>query len=233
MSGLLSIDWDYFISMKNMPIESMLENKKTINDWWYKRFLQGKSRGEDLYKHYQLSKEVYQFWEQVEEYFEIDDDIKVYVSESHRLSYDLAKTFNCHEVYLFDAHSDLGYGGLSSLEFEVNCANWLGHLLKDHQINQAHILYSPYTKEKPEWFNQINHQFNVEYLSSWKQLKNKSKISVIHICRSGAWTPPWFDDKFFQFIRKLKMPYKIIDCPKRQWKINNLTYAEQLQYLMS
>lgn len=232
MSNLLSIDWDYFILTENTPIESMVENKHTIVDLWYKRYLQWKFKGKNIYQYFQLSKEVHHFWDKIKQHFQIDENSKVYVSESHKLSYELAKTFQCHEVYLFDAHSDLGYGGLSSLDFEVNCANWLGHLLKNHQIQRAHILYSPYTKEKPEWFTQMNKKFNINY-ASWSQLKNKVKISVIHICRSGAWTPPWFDDKFFQFVRTLKKPYQLIHCPKRQWKINQLTYAEQIQYLMT
>ena len=37
------------------------------------------------------------------------------------LSYSVAKDNGCSNVYLFDAHADLGYGGLPSLNFELNC----------------------------------------------------------------------------------------------------------------
>ena len=58
-----------------------------------------------------------------------------------------SKENNCTMVYLFDAHADLGYGGLSSLDFEVNCSNRL-QILKEKQIKEANIFYSPYTTEK-------------------------------------------------------------------------------------
>ena len=41
----------------------------------------------------------------------------------------------------------LGYGGLASLHFELNCANWLGKLFKDNIVKRANIFYSPYTLE--------------------------------------------------------------------------------------
>ena len=95
--------------------------------------------------------------------FEFDSHIDVYVSDSHAFSYKIAKKYDCEDVYLFDAHSDLGYGGLSSLDFEVNCANWLGKLLKNKQVDEAHIIYGPYTAEKPENFQEMNEHFHIDY----------------------------------------------------------------------
>lgn len=230
MTSLLSIDWDYFVLSSNMPIESMIESKKNVVDLWYKRFLQGK--GESIYNSFQLSNKVNNFWDNIKHHFRLNDDVKIYVSDSHSLSYELAKKFHCHEVYLFDAHSDLGYSGSSSFKFGVNCANWLGFLLKNQLIQQAHIVYSPFTKEKPQMFNQMIKKYNVEF-TSWKDLKDDIDVPVIHICRSGAWTPPWLDSKFYQFVRGLRKPYKVVNCPKREWNINQLTYADKIQYLMS
>jgi hypothetical protein len=53
------------------------------------------------------------------------------------------KRTTAKQCNLFDSHADFGYGGLLSLDFEVNCSNWLGKLLKEKQIEQAHIIYSP------------------------------------------------------------------------------------------
>ena len=171
------------------------------------------------------------FWDKMKKIFEFDSHIHVFVSDSHALSYKIAQQYNCDDVYLFDAHSDLGYGGLSSLDFEVNCANWLGKLLKNNKVEEAHIIYGPYTAEAPQNFKQINDLYPIEY-PKIKDLHKKDKISAIHICRSGAWTPPWLDDKFADFIHKMNIPYKVIECPTRNWNPAALTYADQLQYLM-
>ncbi|WP_449443845.1 arginase [Ureibacillus acetophenoni] len=230
-NSLLSIDWDYFISSEDQDILSCVENNRTIIEEWYKRYFKMKSKGLDIHQYYQLSNEIDTFWDKIKQIFRIEESTKVFVSDSHALSYNIAKNFKCDKVYLFDAHSDLGYGGFSSLTFEVNCANWLGHLLKQKQIKEANIIYSPYTKERPEYFNKMNKRFNIKYLKM-KDLINLS-TNVIHICRSGAWSPPWFDNEFTRFVKSLNIPFKVVDCPSRRWKTNNLTLADQIHYLMA
>ncbi|NLM12879.1 MAG: arginase [Epulopiscium sp.] len=227
---LLSIDWDYFI----YPRESWgiyFENSKSLMDLWYKRYIQAKARGEDIYKAFWLFLEPKTFWNKIKKCFKFTKNIKTYVSDSHVLSYELAKENNCEAVYLFDAHSDLGYGGFSSLNFEVNCSNWLGKLLKDKLIKEANIFYSPYTSEKPEDFKPMNDHYNIRYwdLNHFDQC---IMVSVIHICRSGAWTPPWLDNKFIQFIDSLKIPYEIVDCPERKWNPDNFSLSDQINYLL-
>ena len=229
---LLSIDWDYFIYTKEGNWVSHIESKKSLTDLWYKRYIQEKIRGRDIQKSYQLSSEVDTFWNKTKKYFKFVKDIKVYVSDSHSLSYYIAKETGCKTVYLFDSHADLGYGGLSSLNFEVNCSNWLGKLLKDKQIKKANIFYSPHTVEKPEYFNPMNSIYNIGYYDS-DDLNIGIKVSVIHICRSGTWTPPWLDKKFTQFIDALRVPYETIDCPVRKWDTDNIILSHQIDYLMA
>lgn len=231
MGSLLSIDWDYFISTNYETIYSYVENKKSLLDAWYKRYFQEKSKGRNLLNYFQLSGEIEGFWKKIQRVFKFDPNIKVFVSDSHALSYTIAKECDCKEVYLFDAHSDLGYGGLSSLNFNVTCANWLGKLLSEKNIERATLIYSPYTKEKPDDFYPMNKVFNINYLK-FNDLCGDITISAIHICRSGAWSPPWYDKKFVGFINGLGLPYKVIDCPIRKWDTKNITFSEQIQYLM-
>ena len=56
-NGLLSIDWDYFISLDNKNCVSSIENKRTIIDLWYKKYLQSKAQGENIEKRFKLSSE--------------------------------------------------------------------------------------------------------------------------------------------------------------------------------
>ncbi len=228
---LLSIDWDYFIHIKEGRWGSYLENHKNLVDLWYKRYIQAKLRGRDIQKSFQLSPELHKFWKKIKEHFKFVKDIKVYVSDSHALSYNIAKENNCDIVYLFDSHADLGYGGLSSLNFEVNCSNWLGKLLKEKIIKEAHIIYSPYTSEKPEYFQALNSMYNIRYWD-FDDLDKDIEVSIIHICRSGAWSPPWFDEKFTRFVNDLGIPYEIVNCPARKWDIKNVSFEYMVKCMM-
>ncbi len=229
---LLSIDWDYFIYTKEYNWGSYTENNRSLVDLWYKRYIQQKAWGKDIQDSFQLSSELDVFWERIRKHYILAEGVKVYVSDSHALSYNIATENNCKIVCLFDAHADLGYGGLSSLNFEVNCSNWLGKLLKDKQIIEADIFYSPYTTEKPDFFKPMNSIYNVGYYNpdEW----NKDVIvSAIHICRSGAWTPPWLDNRFIQFADALGIPYETVSCPARKWDTENISFSDQINYLMA
>jgi hypothetical protein len=228
---LLSIDWDYFIYTRN-NWGLYLENKRCLVDLWYKRYVQEMARGRDIQKEYQLSSELHAFWSKTRKRFKFAENIKVYVSDSHALSYKIAKENGCNSVCLFDSHADLGYGGLASLNFEVNCSNWLGKLLKDKQIKEANIFYSPYTAEKPEHFKPMNSIYNISY-HDFSDFNKCIAVSAIHICRSGAWTPPWLDDKFARFVDALGLPYEIADCPERKWDPVNISLSDQIYYLLA
>lgn len=226
---LLSVDWDYFIDTRKRNLGSCLENNKNIINLWYKRYFQLNEKGKNIQNFFQLSPDANNFWNDIRNHFKFSKHIQAYVSDSHALSYNIAKKNKCSMICLFDAHADLGYGGLSSLNFEVNCANWLGKLLKNKIINEADIIYSPYTTEKPEDFKQIYRKYNARFISL-NSLNEKHEVSAVHICRSGAWTPPWFDEQFFSFIKGLGISYKIIDCPKRKWDTKNLSFSDRIFY---
>lgn len=229
---LLSIDWDYFICSQQEVRWSYIENKKNLINQWYKRYIQSKMQGKDIKKSFKLSKDLNTFWEQIKKHFQFTKDTKAYVSDSHALSYDIARNNGCNVVYLLDAHADLGYGNLSSLSFEVNCANWLGKLLENNYIKEANIIYSPYTSEKPDYFKQLNSKFSIRY-PALNDLDTGIEVSAVHICRSGAWTPPWLDRKFNQFVEALGIPYKTIALPERKWDPKNMSFSDQIDYLLA
>lgn len=230
--GLLSVDWDYFVFTESTYQGSYLENKRSLIDEWYKRYIISRQKGKDLRDLYRLSPEFRSFWKKIKEYFKFSDSTKVYVSDSHSLSYEIAAKNHADTVYLFDAHSDLGYGGMSALNFEVNCANWLGKLLKEGIIERAFIIYSPYTAENPEYFKAMNSRFNITY-TGLDSLKRWSDVSAIHICRSGAWVPPWFDGEFMEFVGILDMPYEKINLMERKWEPEKMSLADRINYMLA
>lgn len=229
---LLSVDWDYFIYTQRENWNSYMETGRSVVNLWYKRYINSKMQGNDIRKSFQLSSEADVFWDKIKNHFKFLKGVKAYVSDSHALSYDIAKEQGCDAVYLFDAHSDLGYGGLASLNFEVNCANWLGKLLKDKEIAEAYIIYSPFTFERPKDFKPMNDAFNIWY-TDFGGLNAGIEISAVHICRSGTWTPPWFDERFRQFVNAAGIPYEIINCPERKWDTEHLSFSDQINYLMA
>ncbi len=231
---LLSIDWDYFIATKNRQYLSLAENKSTAEDLWYQRYLQLQAIGKNIEQLYYLSPEVKDFWHQIKDIFSISAQTKVFVSDTHTLSYFIAKHYRCTTVYLFDAHADLGYSGAKSFDLGINCGNWLGMLFKDKLITTANIIYSQYTWEQPEYFAAFNAEYAIKYptITELNNLKPKPHITAIHICRSGAWTPPWYDYDFQKFVASLNLPYQTIKCPLRRWDPATLSFADRVNIML-
>ena len=226
MVNILSIDWDYFIPLKREWSGSYIENKRNKYAIWYKRYFEAKEHGENLEANITVDKKLMaNFIETLKLKFNIEKDAKLYVSDSHKISYYIAKEYKCKNIYSFDAHTDLGYGGLPSLQFEVNCANWLGKLMNDSIIENAYIILSPFSFEDSSLFNDINNKFNIKYIVN-DEIDNLPNISLIHIARSGAWTPPWLDQDFFQLIDRFDRPYRVLNLKHRYWDPENISLAD-------
>ncbi|RDY24115.1 arginase [Romboutsia maritimum] len=171
------------------------------------------------------------FWEMLKKRIKFPKSTKIVVSESHAMAYYIAKENGCDSVYSFDAHSDLGYGGIKSLDFEVNCANWLGKLLNDKIVSDAKIIYSPYTNENPNDFEEINNSFDISYCGI-SDISCKNVSPIIHICRSGCWSAPWLDKKLLDFVEKSSFKYTLLDCEDRLWNPNKINLAQQIDYML-
>lgn len=228
--ALLSIDWDYFIPIKREWCGSYFESKKNIQALWYKRYFKAMEKGENIVKGTVPGNILDGFWSRARKVFNISKKVKIYITDSHKWSYYIAKENNCNMVFNIDAHSDLGYEGLESAAFEVNCANWLGKLISQNIIEKAFIVYSPYTYEKKDDFKEFNDRFDIKY-GEFVDIKAPINIEEIHICRSGMWTPPWLDSEFYAFSKENQGMYLIKHCPSREWKGKNITLAEKIDYL--
>lgn len=231
MRCLLSIDWDYFIKAPQDYMNSYIENQKSIQDLWYKRYFKLKSNGIEIKDLFKLD-DFTEFWDRIRDKFHIGRNTRVIVSDSHKLSYYISQRSKCREVYLFDSHADLGYGGFASLEFEINCANWLGKLFKDGLVHKAYIIYSPNTFEDKDFFKEQNEKFNIEYLSI-EDLDENIEVSNIHIARSGTWTPPWYDGDFMSFLKYTELDYKVVDMKERIFDVDNLTLADMINFMFA
>ena len=63
-------------------------------------------------------------------------------------------------------------------------------------------------------------------------MKSKITVDILHICRSGAWTAPWLDNEFDKFINELNIQIEYKEYVDREWNVNNITLADQIEYLL-
>ena len=127
----------------------------------------------------------------------------LYVSESHSAMEHILKFFpsGC-EVTLLDAHHDCGYGQDS----EATCGNWAARSLKSKKVSKLHLYYPEWRRTCPEPSHET-HPTSVNYGLP----PQPTLYDVVHMCRSGAWTPPWFDSKLRKLIKESKLKVQYID----------------------
>ena len=208
---ILSIDWDYFFpdpSNYDWGLnEGSTEIMKSVYDhiiWshrWNNIKVFGKNKGShkalDYYKP-DLEK-LKDFWEKII----IGEPKRIIIADSHLELYYIINDLSSmgadiKEVVNIDAHHDYGYEQL----LEVDCGNW-AYFITD--IVEDYYLYYP------EWRIQreeecINSLEGIIYYG----LPKPDNYDLIFLCRSSGWTPPWSDNVFLYFIKKLRK-YKAWD----------------------
>lgn len=228
--SFLSIDWDYFVIVHKARINSYRETMEDIIGKWYREYLMGLEHDFMIEDDFELGEAYHRFVEEALPQLQFARNCKLILSESHAAAYGEVISAKADTLYLLDAHSDLGYGGLKALDYEVNCANWVGKLLQEGKIKKAYIIYSPYTKERPEEFEEIIQKYDVAFITLEKMLKKKVMWSSVHICRSGPWTPPWYDQMFYTFARAFKLPMIDQVGGARIWQPKMLSLADRINY---
>lgn len=108
-------------------------------------------------------------------------------------------------VWLFDAHHDSGYhpGALSSVvdANRISCEDWM--LVYYLTGAELHVRYPVWKTGafniEPEPEVPVDRQFD-------DPAESLPRFDAVHVCRSGAWTPPWGDDKFEAFVAACPVP---------------------------
>jgi hypothetical protein len=110
------------------------------------------------------------------------------------------------EIWNFDAHHDLGYGTK-----DLECGNWTVHLDKILPISKYNVVYPAWRRETPEGFlgdKKPRFEYAYHYSDNRKVPVWVGRIAapiLLFVCRSGAWTPPWQDKRWVEFIKIIKM----------------------------
>lgn len=209
MSILLSVDWDYFFPSGEKT------DKWALWDWGHSEkfgaellqvLWQSRAVG---FRHYKMdlpdtSGEELTFWNR----FKFSDDCKLFVGDSHKGAIRPEVSLSIFEVWNYDAHADCGYhkDALKNIKRDqrVACEDWmLGYnIVNALDGSDLHVRY-------PSW---RDYAMTDEPKPSLKgvdrQVDDQKPVDIIFdrifIARSGAWVPPWLDDKWERFID---------DCP--------------------
>lgn len=114
----------------------------------------------------------------------------------------------------FDAHHDLGYQGMQSLNDHVrkqraDAGNWLGVFLRLFPRTKATLVLSSWkpdvvaeTLKQAPMTPSVRKRVTVQ---QWPELPAGGQVTRVFVCRSGAWSPPWHDRAFADFIAALKV----------------------------
>jgi hypothetical protein len=122
----------------------------------------------------------------------------LFVSEKHS---DILSILSNSIVYHLDAHHDCGY----QEDKNCNSGNWGMVGLRCKLIKELHLYY-------PAW--RIPRQENDPMFAPTSihfDLPAAQRYDRVFVCRSGCWTPPWFDLQFQAFITASKCKINIID----------------------
>jgi len=207
--NLLSVDWDYFFPSGEKT------DRWALWDWGHSEKWGGDLLGVIWqsravgFRHYDLplpttSGEELSFWSR----FRFSADCELYVGDSHKGAVRPEISDEITAVWNYDAHADCGYSkdALKNVKenMRVACEDWmLGyHVVNGLDGSDLHVRY-------PKW---RDYAMTDEPTPSLKgvdrQVDDDKPVDIIFdrifIARSGAWVPPWLDDKWETFIS---------DCP--------------------
>lgn len=126
----------------------------------------------------------------------------------------------------FDAHHDMGYCEWARLNEMIKegictCDMWLCALLEWMPGVKVRVVYPDWLREETSINRQWKHLkerlpghmlrnielgFFEDEDGSISDVVRKPRETIevrkLFICRSGAWTPPWLDDQFVEFVRE-------------------------------
>lgn len=195
----ISVDWDYFVPENRAWDMSHAESPMYMDILWQTRLA--------LMDEMKVVDEAKTFWTWVQSWCSLDVT-DVWVSESHGAAIIDPELRNVDVLVLFDQHHDCWPHKGRNTD-HIFCDTWVRGWLEnddtrkviwvrpDYQppyINPERSFSLP--KDLKRRFTCVNRpDFNAQVLGL-----QDVKVSAVNICRSGAWTPPWLDPQFLDFV---------------------------------
>lgn len=213
MKDFISVDWDFFIYHGMFDDISMPDGSTMpgalVYDWqmgeqrpavmqevlWNSRATGFRRWGMDIQERTPLLVNPLEFYD------EVGYLTPAWMGDSHAtaalLARDYGGGFRC---WNFDAHHDLGYNGQQYEEGDNwYCDNWVQAALQHGWISEYVLVYPDWLGMK-EW-NPDHAAPNVRVMtySDFQNEKPELSPELAYLCRSSAWTPPWWDEEFQSF----------------------------------
>lgn len=155
------------------------------------------------------------FWQR----FQFSRKAHGYVSDSNFFSMHQRIRRKVHEVYLYDAHHDCGYEEKPPKFWD--CANWgLYYLMQgaDVVVNYPFWRVGVFKHEEfcyAETLGMGLYNNTRVYGKLTRQFDPggtvEGSFDKVHICRSGAWVPPWCDHQFTEFVSACPVPLQELE----------------------
>lgn len=205
LTRILSIDWDYFFPNSEPYDMGHSEHHGTELAtllWMNRAHCKNILTGENLLTTY-VPTIPSDFWKKI-----LKNKPTIYLAESHYRIWPLIENEMFAQVTSLDAHHDCGYKTLNMNKLYVDCSNWAAVGMKLARIGRMDLYY-------PSW-RIIGSEGSIKGIghhptSTKHGLPEPAKYTKIFVCRSGAWTPPWWDQTFQNFIRESECPVESLE----------------------
>ena len=137
------------------------------------------------------------FWDR----FTFSDDASLYAAESNAMAGLPEVADDVDEVWLYDAHHDAGYHDRSVAQLvsegRWSCENWM--ILYAALGATLHVRYPTWRRhafsQEPAPLVPVDRAFD-------NDVDDLPVFDRVFVCRSGAWVPPWLDDRFTAFLER-------------------------------
>lgn len=226
MSNLLVVDWDYFFPN---PLEggfNLTGQDLYLYDWGHREapffidMIWG-SRATGFLANDLPLPEVTDDWKTFPERFKLTDDATIFYADSNMHSGLIGTPDGGYfdNVLLYDAHHDAGYSVETFAEWqrqhvvkgqiEFSCEDWmLVHYLQGAKL---HWRFPDWHENFKERLREGQTDGEVAHGPFWPKgvtldaevddgYEVDMEFDSVFICRSGAWVPPWEDEKFMEFV---------------------------------
>lgn len=205
-STYVTIDWDFFI-----PEDPMWDFGHKEAPFFLKQIWGARIR---YFREMATTGEEREFWDKLWDKLPLPVCPSLRVSESHLAVWNDPALHMANAVVLIDQHHDMFGDGKSDT---VDCGNWLAAWLRQKRNRRA-----IWVRPDHSWGEGLPDGNKFKFLRSRTVVLDSideldprdMPNATLHVCRSGAWTPPWLDAQFNRFVEASKLPQIVLD---RDW----------------
>lgn len=216
---LLTVDWDYFVREDPTWDLGHIETPFFADFMWVARAASFAAVGMDLREEMNPYKwgtpPPYSFWKVLQERGFDFSNVKTFVvSDSHLAAgvyfLDPGPAVRNTKVVSFDAHHDCGYN--KTAPGIMTCDNWLKRVLLYNHGLKAKVVFPPW-KGMRDWNWQslpkkIVQRVKPVVYGHPDDLAEGGVVEKVVLSRSSAWTPPFYDNDFIEFVKDAEHRFK-------------------------